>query len=100
LLDKQTLIAFGKYQHMTSFTKLARSINKKTSVLYVFLLMHAYGIAQATAETVSSEPVQMADSLRSSGKIYVVVAVLLTVLSVLFIYLFRLDRNISKLEKR
>jgi CcmD family protein len=42
----------------------------------------------------------MADGLRSSGKIYVVVAVLLTVLSGIFIYLFRLDRKISKLEKR
>lgn len=45
-------------------------------------------------------PVEMADALRSNGKIYVVVAVLVTILLGLFIYLFRLDRKITKLEKR
>ena len=54
----------------------------------------------AVAETAATQPVQMADGLRSNGKIYVVVAVLLTVLFGLFLYLFRLDRKISKLEKR
>jgi hypothetical protein len=47
----------------------------------------------------AAEKVQMADGLRSSGKIYVVVAVLLTVLAGLFIYVISLDRKISKLEK-
>jgi hypothetical protein len=42
----------------------------------------------------------MADGLRSEGKIYVVVAVLLTILAGLFIYLWRLDRKISRLEKQ
>ena len=42
---------------------------------------------------------EMADALRSSGKIYVVVAVLVTILLGLFIYLWRLDRRISKMEK-
>jgi len=85
---------------MTSFSIFTRSIKAKTSVLFAFILIHAFGIAQATTETASSQPVQMADGLRSSGKIYVVVAVLLTVLLGLFLYLFRLDKKISKLEKR
>ena len=50
-------------------------------------------------EAVSHEKVQMADGLRSNGKIYVVVAVLLTILAGIVLYLIRLDRKISKLEK-
>jgi CcmD family protein len=41
----------------------------------------------------------MADVMRSNGKIYVVVAVCLTILIGLFIYVFLLDRKISRLEK-
>jgi hypothetical protein len=41
----------------------------------------------------------MADGLRSNGKIYVVVAVLLTVLTGLIIYVVTVDRKITKLEK-
>ena len=37
--------------------------------------------------------------MRGSGKIYVVVAVCLTILIGLFIYVFLLDRKISRLEK-
>jgi len=42
---------------------------------------------------------EMADALRSNGKIYVVVAVCLTILLGLFTYVFYVDRKISKLEK-
>lgn len=44
-------------------------------------------------------PVEMAGALRSNGKIYVVVAVLVVILLGLFIYLFRLDKKITRLEK-
>lgn len=40
----------------------------------------------------------MADVMRSNGKIYVVVAVCLTILIGLFIYVFLLDRKIKRLE--
>ncbi|MEJ7611193.1 MAG: CcmD family protein [Ferruginibacter sp.] len=43
--------------------------------------------------------VEMADTMRSNGKIYVVVAVCLTILLGLFIYVFTIDRKISRLEK-
>lgn len=43
--------------------------------------------------------VEMADGLRSNGKIYVVVAVVLVILVGLFLYLIRLDKKISNLEK-
>lgn len=42
--------------------------------------------------------IDMATGLRSSGKIYVVVLVLLTIFAVLGLFLFLLDRRIKKLE--
>ena len=42
---------------------------------------------------------EMADTFRSNGKIYVVVAVMLTILAGIILYLVRLDRKISRLEK-
>jgi len=50
------------------------------------------------AQDVGQRP-EMADLLRSNGKIYVVVAVLVTILAGLFFYLIRLDRKIGRLEK-
>jgi hypothetical protein len=41
----------------------------------------------------------MADTMRSNGKIYVVIAVILTILGGLILYLVRLDKKISRLEK-
>ncbi len=41
----------------------------------------------------------MADTMRSNGRIYVVIAVVVTILIGLLLYVFRLDRKISKLEK-
>ena len=42
---------------------------------------------------------EMADLMKQNGKIYVVIAVMLTILAGLILYLVRLDRKISKLEK-
>ncbi len=47
----------------------------------------------------AQDKVEMADSMRGNGKIYVVVAVCLTILIGLFIYVFILDKKISKFEK-
>jgi hypothetical protein len=44
--------------------------------------------------------VEMADTLRQDGKIYVVVVVLLTVLVGTILYLVMIDRKVSKLEKQ
>jgi hypothetical protein len=44
-------------------------------------------------------PIEMADGMRSSGKIYVVVAVIVTLFTGLILYIISLDRKISKLEK-
>lgn len=47
----------------------------------------------------NDKPVEMADGMRSNGRIYVVVAVVLTIFAGIIIYLIRLDKKISKLEK-
>jgi succinate dehydrogenase hydrophobic anchor subunit len=47
----------------------------------------------------SSEKVEMADVMRSNGKIYIVVVVLLIILTGLFMYLFTIDKKITKVEK-
>ncbi len=41
----------------------------------------------------------MADNMRSDGRIYVVIAVLLTILAGIFLYLVRLEKKIKSLEK-
>lgn len=47
----------------------------------------------------AQEKVEMADVMRSNGKIYIVVIICLTVLVGLFFYVFMLDRKISRFEK-
>lgn len=41
----------------------------------------------------------MADNFRGEGKIYVVVAVMTVIMAGIFLYLFRLDKKIRKLEE-
>lgn len=67
-------------------------MNRRIKILMAVLLMNAgmvYGQAQ----------VEMADNLRAEGKIYVVVAIILIILSGLIFYLFSMDKKIKKLEK-
>ncbi len=47
----------------------------------------------------AQQKVEMADAMRTNGKIYVVVAVCTTILTGLFIYVFYLDKKISRFEK-
>ena len=60
------------------------------SLLMVTLFVQAQ---EGTAKTTIGE------TMRSNGRIYVVVAVMLTILIGLILYLVRLDRKISKVEK-
>ena len=66
-------------------------IMKKLITILLLFLTSNYTFAQSQIE--------MATDLRSSGKIYVVVLVLLTIFIVLGVFLFMLDRRIKKLEK-
>jgi len=49
--------------------------------------------------SLSAQDVPMADEMRANGKIYVVVAVLVTILLGMIIYLISIDRKLKKLEK-
>ena len=49
---------------------------------------------------IMAQDAQMADTMRSEGKIYVVVAILLVILGGLITYLVLLDRKIGQTEKR
>ena len=74
-------------------------MNKKTSFLVSRLIILILMIFSSMASFAQAQQVEMADGMRSNGKIYVVVAVCLTILIGLFVYVFSLDRKISKLEK-
>lgn len=63
----------------------------KKTLTTLFLLLVTTGLAMADTE--------MADTMRSNGKIYVVVVVLATIFAGIFAYLVILDRKISKIEK-
>ena len=68
---------------------------KKIITAFLFCLVTAIVQAQDTLNTET----EMADLMRSNGKIYVVIAVMLTILFGLIIYLVRLDKKITRLEK-
>lgn len=63
---------------------------KKVFNVTLFIFLALFVNAQGTT---------MADIMKENGKIYVVIAVMLTILAGLVLYLIRLDRKISKLEK-
>lgn len=53
-----------------------------------------------TAFPMVAQEVEMADTMRSEGKIYVVVTVLVVILAGLVAYVFALDRKATRLEKK
>lgn len=67
--------------------------------LQKFFLMAVFMCTAAMSSMAQNQP-EMADVMRSNGKIYVVVTVCLVILIGLFLYVWRIDRKISKLEKK
>ena len=72
----------------------ARPLGRFFSFLLPLLLLAPLAFAQAP----DAAPA-MADDLRASGKIYVVVAVVAIIVAGLLAYLISLDRKVSRLEK-
>ena len=62
---------------------------KKGLSIAAFLFFSLFANAQGKLDEIMND----------NGKIYVVIAVMLTILAGLVLYLVRLDRKISKLEK-
>jgi hypothetical protein len=71
---------------------------KKFTWTFFFVIPLLLCIGQLAAQGVKNESA-IGETMRSSGRIYVVIAVMLTILAGLVIYLVRLDRRITKLEK-
>lgn len=67
---------------------MKRLINLMVSMLVFF-----------TTTLYAQQEVEMADTLRTEGKIYVIVGIILIVLAGLFVYLFLLDRKVSRIER-
>jgi CcmD family protein len=61
----------------------------KRIILSFFLLICSYAVFAQ----------EMANEMRSNGKIYIVVAVLVTIFIGIVLYLIRLDRKLTRLEK-
>lgn len=68
-------------------------MRKTISLAIAGLFINSFCFAQ-------EQQVEMADTMRSNGKIYVVVAVCLTILLGLFLYVYSVDRKISKIENK
>jgi CcmD family protein len=66
---------------------------KKFTLLLLLVLSFATVFAQ------QNQPVEMADALRSSGKIYVVVLTIVIIFAGLAVYLFSIDKRLKKIEK-
>jgi CcmD family protein len=72
----------------------------KIFLRFLFFVCFTLGILSGYAQdSAQHERPQMAELMRSNGKIYVVVTVLVIILAGIFIYLFQLDRKISRMEK-
>ena len=71
-----------------------KNISKRFLSLFTFILSAAFALAQQPND------VEMADAMRSNGKIYVVVTVLLIILAGLILFLIRIDKKVSRLEKK
>lgn len=65
-------------------------------LLRSFLLIISFAICTISH---AQQRVEMADAMRANGKIYVVVTVCVTILVGLFLYVFSIDRKLSKIEK-
>jgi CcmD family protein len=67
-------------------------------VLFLFL-SSCISLSALAQDSVAGRPVEMADHFRADGKIYVVIAVVVTILLGLIAYVMRLDSKISRFEK-
>lgn len=67
--------------------------SRKLKILFSVLMLITTNVFAQTESTLD-------ETFRSNGKIYVVVAVLAVVLTVLFIYLISIDRKLKRTEDK
>lgn len=77
-------------------------MKKLFTLLSLFLclnLVYAQDKIEITAEDYENTTVEMADTMRSNGKIYVVIAVVMVVFIGLIAYMILTERKITRIEK-
>lgn len=72
--------------------------------LFLLLMVCTFSLAAqdkipVTEQDYQNQRVEMADTMRAEGKIYVVVAVLVLIFAGITVYAIRIDQKISRLEK-
>lgn len=72
-------------------------MKKLFTLIVVLLFVFVCGI---TANAQTQEVAANSDIMRSNGKIYVVMAVVVTIVTGLFLYVYSIDKKISKLENK
>jgi heme/copper-type cytochrome/quinol oxidase subunit 2 len=75
---------------MDNFKKI-KTISIRKCILTLLMLLPVFSYAQ--------QPVEMADTFRSNGKIYVVLLVICTIFAGIILFLVYLERKIKKLEQ-
>ena len=68
-------------------------------IFFLFTCLYLAVPAMLLAQAADPEKQYTAFSMRSNGKIYVVVSVILIIFTGIILYLIRLDRKITRLEK-
>lgn len=71
-------------------------MQKIRTIFYFFILLLSTIVVQAQEGTAKTD---FGETMRSNGRIYVVIAVILTILIGLILYVVRLDRKMSKMER-
>lgn len=77
-------------------------MKKIFSVLALFFclnLAYSQDKIEITAEDYENNTVEMADTMRSNGKIYVVVAVVMVVFAGIIFYMIQTERKITRIER-
>lgn len=75
------------------------NMRKKYISTCIAILAVLSGFTSWAQDSTGNNTASMTDTLRSNGKIYVVIAVLVTILFGLLLYIVQLDRKITNLEK-
>lgn len=68
---------------------------KISNIISPMLLMQVVSLSAQNSSTV-----EMADALHQNGKIYIVIASVVIIFIVLFLYLFSIDRKVSRIAKK
>ncbi len=76
---------------------------KHILIVVIFFMALNFSVRAQKLEVTESDyintKVEMADTFRKEGKIYTVVAIVVTVMAGIFIYAFLIDRRLAVLEK-